>query len=525
MLWKPCGARRPRRPRRPSTPAAKKVVGGSCRLSPAMTACRPRSSDVTASSGSTWLASSKITTSNSGRSPGMSWLTESGLAIQHGRRASDHVRRLGEKSARSGRCRACFSASRLTRVLCSGFAFRASTTCSACARLYALRGDGRLACPAAELRHDASCGGPGRRQATGPAAEPAGEPNAARYVRTVSASARVGLAQRRILAERSARTRAAQMLVEFMDAGGNCEGVGGEILRQLADPSAYRRSRCPRAVQVTVARQGSAKVLSNLAACARSRHRDWPPRGGARQRSAWPRSRSGEYLGRRGGASVRTAPRCVLGAPVARAWRTGPEERATKLPSRRVGTPPVHCGVPAGPSRKTDGRYRLKRGSISVSRRFAQRSDAGRCAAAPSAETPPARRANAGLSTWAKSRASQRALDARPNCSVGRVRAPVQGEPDSRAGRGASAASSRAGAIRHRASSVGRPPACRLANARRTRSRLGHAEQSTMELGRRSGRHGCRGVCGPGCSFKRARRSAKSRSSGRRPAREGRGRA
>ena len=71
-----------------SSEAAKKVVGGSCFRSPATTAWRPRSNEVTASCGSTWLASSKITTSNNGRSPGISWLTERGLAIQQGRRAN-----------------------------------------------------------------------------------------------------------------------------------------------------------------------------------------------------------------------------------------------------------------------------------------------------------------------------------------------------------------------------------------------------------------------------------------------------
>ena len=103
-----------------SSAAAKKVVGGSCHLSPATTRCVPRMTAGIASSGRTWLASSKMTKSKH-RVVSRSWLTDSGLAIQQGHTAVSTCR-ASAKSARRARCRRFFSASdrmMYSSVLCS----------------------------------------------------------------------------------------------------------------------------------------------------------------------------------------------------------------------------------------------------------------------------------------------------------------------------------------------------------------------------------------------------------------------
>ena len=92
---------------------SKKLVGGSCLPSPTTTTCLPRAIAPRASTGLTWLASSKTTRSKS-RAPGSRKLAiESGLIMKTGLiawMASPALR----TSCRIGRCRRFFWISRLS---------------------------------------------------------------------------------------------------------------------------------------------------------------------------------------------------------------------------------------------------------------------------------------------------------------------------------------------------------------------------------------------------------------------------
>lgn len=81
---------------------AKNFVGGSWRLSPATITLLPRRIAGTASAGSIWLASSKMTRSKNWRSAGSSWLTTRGLIIQQGLSANK-TSGAAPKSWRTGR--------------------------------------------------------------------------------------------------------------------------------------------------------------------------------------------------------------------------------------------------------------------------------------------------------------------------------------------------------------------------------------------------------------------------------------
>ena len=70
----------------------KKEVGGSWRLSPAMTACGARAKLPTASAGGICEASSKITTSNNWGSTGIISETRIGDIVQQGLRGGQDVR-------------------------------------------------------------------------------------------------------------------------------------------------------------------------------------------------------------------------------------------------------------------------------------------------------------------------------------------------------------------------------------------------------------------------------------------------
>ena len=63
---------------------SKKLVGGSCLLSPTTTACLPRTSAPSASTGRTWLASSNTTRSKPTDPGGMYLAIESGLIMNTG---------------------------------------------------------------------------------------------------------------------------------------------------------------------------------------------------------------------------------------------------------------------------------------------------------------------------------------------------------------------------------------------------------------------------------------------------------
>ncbi|MNV73324.1 hypothetical protein D3C71_1664640 [compost metagenome] len=105
-------------------PRLKKLVGGICRGSPAITTCLPRAIEPMASQGAICEASSKITRSNGGWSAGRNCAIDSGLMSMHGaRRLSDSP--ISMANWRTGLCRRdfCSSCLRIAKPLCLATSF------------------------------------------------------------------------------------------------------------------------------------------------------------------------------------------------------------------------------------------------------------------------------------------------------------------------------------------------------------------------------------------------------------------